>query len=146
MNSIQKAIKETTGLKISEFCEKEMDTQYKAFFARMRNGKLYPAEIFYIVYKTKKSVQELFGKNWHELLISGQGGTVADKVRGLIETMDEKEKEEMSALLGFGAYIEKAKEREEVKEIDVKNEITKHPDEAQPEPPKDLSSFFIKTY
>lgn len=146
MNPLAKVIKEETGKSIASFCETELQTQYKAFFARVRNERLYPAEIFYIVHRTKKPIQEIFGKPWHELLISGQGGELVEKVRGIIDGMTAQEEEEMSVLLGFDRYRAKAAEREAIPP--ATDDIRKYPpvEDAKPSEDNLIEKLFINTY
>lgn len=101
MNSIAKVIKKTTGLKIGEFCEQELFTEYKAFLKRVNESRLHPAEIFYIVYRTKKSIMELFGKQWNEIFIPAKNDELTKKVQDIFTKMPKSEKKEMESLLGF---------------------------------------------
>lgn len=155
MNNVSKIIKQQTGSGIREFCDKELKTQYKAFVERVKQYKLYPAEIIYIVYRTKKPVQEVFGKTWQELFILSQGGgEIVNKVKKLLEEMNEKEKAEMNALLGFGSpkIIEARKKALKKKELPeesvVKYPLT--PSEVVVKPaddkPKSLDDIFMDTY
>ena len=153
MNNVSKIIKQQTGSGIREFCDNELKTQYKAFVERVKQYKLYPAEIIYIVYRTKKPVQEVFGKTWQELFILSQGGgEIVSKVKKLLEDMSEKEKAEMNALLGFGTpkIIEARKKVLKKKDLPSEEEIRKHPlteeESVKPEKPKSLDDFFVDTY
>jgi hypothetical protein len=102
MNNVAKAIKKT-GLSVREFCEKELNVKYKAFVARVNQNRLYPAEIFYIVWRTKTSVQEMFGMSFNELMITTQGGEIVDKVRDILKNMSEPEMSQMLELMGHHA-------------------------------------------
>lgn len=102
MNIITKAIKASTGLPISEFCEKELKVDYKAFSWRLKNMRLYPDEIFYLVYRTKKSVKELFGKTWAEMILDNSGGPMVTTVQDIIGKMSKEELLDITNLLGYG--------------------------------------------
>lgn len=102
MNKLARSIKKATGLKISEFCQQELHVDYKAFIARLKKNRLYPAEIFYIVWRTKLSIRELFDKDWHELLIIDQGGgQVVDKMKEILGSMGEQERHQLASLCGI---------------------------------------------
>jgi hypothetical protein len=145
MNNLVKIIKEETGLSIGDFCEKELKSKYTAFSFRMKNAKLYPAEVFYIVYRTRKPIEELFGASWKELLISSQGGEIAEIVRELIRGMNEVEKQEVLNLMGWAQPQLSVPAPEEKKEEQAPEENSDQPKEENPK--KDpFENLFIKTY
>lgn len=150
MHPLIKTIKQTTGTTIYEFCEKELKTEYKAFIARLNKGKLYPSEIFYIVHRTKKSLTEIFGKDWKELVIVNQGGDNIAGVQKIIDNLTPKQEREMIVLLGFDKNSEKEPDRHKKKVEEVPEQVKKYPltpKEATEEKPKDkLSSIFVNIY
>lgn len=101
MKNVTRAIRAATNKSIREFCETELNTQYMAFIGRLRRGRPHPAEIFYISWRTKRNVTELFGQGMESVLTTSQLGGVVDKVREIILKMSEAEKAEMAILLGF---------------------------------------------
>lgn len=160
MNNLAKTIKQVTGLSIGDFCAKELNTDYKAFNWRVKNNRLYPDEIFYMIWRTRKSVQELFGKSWHELVIDNSAGPVVKEVKDIIGKMTDQESKELEHLLGLENYQMRAEERvsptppAERKPLEAPKEpVTQAPDpEPPPEEPHDalavnpLSKFFKNTY
>lgn len=94
-------IKNALGIPMDEFCEKELKTSYQAFHYRLKHNRLYPSEVVYIVHKTGKSINELFGKPWYDVLISSPGWNIDEKVRKIIEGMSQKNKRKLEANLGF---------------------------------------------
>lgn len=136
VHSFVKYIKQATGLSMGEFCEKELKTDYKAFNWRLKNNRLYPDEIVYMLWRTKRTVQELFGKDWHELIIDNSNGPVVNEVKEIMGKMTKAETRELERLMGLEPY--KAKGKERVKQPEIKNKIAKHPlppKNATPEPP-----------
>jgi hypothetical protein len=144
MNNLVKLIKESTGLSISKFCDQELETKYVSFNLRMAQARLYPSEIFYIVYRTKKPIQELFGQSWQELLINTQGGAIAEKVREIIKTMTEEEKNQISELMGIAPTNQLPAKKKEVEEEPAPEPEQKKEEEKSNENP--LDKLFIPTY
>lgn len=103
MQNFVKVIKEKTGLSIGEFCEKELHSRYTSFSVRVKKGRLTPAEIFYIAYRTNTSVHDLFGAEIHELLVNGEEGDFAEKVRGIIRDLSDSEQRAFANLIGLQA-------------------------------------------
>lgn len=99
--SLVKHIKQATGLSMGQFCERELNTDYKAFHYRLKNSRLHADEIFYMVWRTKKTVQELFGKGWHELILDNSNGPIVDKVKDIIAVMSPEEAQELDRLMGL---------------------------------------------
>ncbi len=144
MNKLAKLIKAKTGLKFKDFCEKELATEYKTFAARVNNGKLYPSEIFFLVYRTRLSIRELFDKDWQELLIFSQGGgEMTERVRNILSTMTKDEESEIGRLMGMPwGDPEKIKEEREAKPLtEEQQDIRKYPLTEE-----DLKKIFIQTY
>jgi hypothetical protein len=144
LNIIVKSIKKTTGLSINEFCEKELFTEYKAFAKRMKDGRFHPAEIFYIVYRTKKSSMELFGKPWHELFITAKESELDQRVKKILDKMSPSEKEKMDVLLFNKSQapattpgVEKPSYNTPLKDVTI---------ETPKEDPKPGIDFFINSY
>jgi hypothetical protein len=114
MNNFVKIIKEKTGLSITEFCENELSSGYPAFAHRVKKGRLTPAEIFYIVYRTKTSVNELFGSDLPELLVNGSEGGFPEKVKNIIKTLSENEQRSFASLIGLNPTGIKKKDQPEL--------------------------------
>lgn len=107
MKSLGTIIRTTTGLKVKEFCEKELNTPYKSFMARVKQGHLYPSEVFYLVWRTKHSITALFDKSFHELFILGPGGEITDRVNEIINNMSEEERQQLAPLMGIEGQPER---------------------------------------
>lgn len=140
VHSLVKYIKEATGLSMGEFCEKELKSDYKAFNWRLKNNSLYPDEIVYMLWRTKRTVQELFGKDWHQLILDNSSGPVVAEVKEIMEKMTKAETRELERLMGVEQYKARAKERHTRKPTKSDTDVTKHPlplDQATPKPPKD---------
>lgn len=111
MHGLVKYIKSATGLSMGEFCEKELHTDYKAFNWRLKKSRLYPDEILYMIWRTRKTVQELFGKDWNELIIDNSSGPVVTEVKDIMKKMSKAEHRELERLIGVEKYKAKAGER-----------------------------------
>lgn len=139
VHNLVKYIKAATGMSMGEFCEKELKSDYKAFNWRQKNNSLYPDEIVYMLWRTKRTVQELFGKDWHELIIDNSSGPVVNEVKEIMGKMTKAEHRELERLMGLEQYKARAKERNS-KRVKQDTDVTKHPitpDQATPAPPKD---------
>lgn len=112
MQNFVKVIKEKTGLSIVEFCEKELNSRYASFAVRVKKGRLTPAEIFYIAYRTNTSVHELFGAEIHDLLINGEEGDFAEKVKSILRDLSDSEQRSFAKLIGLQASGEIKKKDE----------------------------------
>lgn len=148
VHNLVKYIKAASGLSMGEFCEKELKTDYKAFNWRLKKSRLYPDEIIYMLWRTKRTVQELFGKDWHELIIDNSSGPVVAEVKQIMGNMSKAETRELERLIGLEPYKAKAKERnaktlpkkaQEVADRLKGDKAKQHPvtpEEVTPEPPK----------
>lgn len=101
MKSFARLVKAVTGMSIREFCEKELSVEYASFMWRLKKGRLYPGEVFYIVYKLKTPVKEVFGKSWQELIFTNHSGPLVDKVEKIINKMSADELNEITELIGM---------------------------------------------
>lgn len=115
MHSLVKSIKAATGLSLGEFCEKELKSDYKAFNWRMKKNRLYPDEILYMIWRTRKTVQELFGKQWHELVLDNSSGPVVKEVKDIMRKMSAAENRELERLVGLESYKAKPIEKKRAK-------------------------------
>lgn len=111
MVSLVKHIKDATGLSMGEFCQKELHTDYKAWNWRLKKSRLYPDEILYIIWRTRKTVKELFGKDWHEMTIDNSNGPVVSEVKDIMSKMSKAEHRELERLMGLEQYKARAGER-----------------------------------
>lgn len=72
MKPFRKAILESTGLTLQEFCERHLNSKYVTFSARLSKNRLYPNEMLYICQVTGKPFSELFPGNFTtNLLLRG---------------------------------------------------------------------------
>lgn len=101
MKDLSKIIRQRTGQSMGEFCQQSLQVEYKTFYARLKKARLYPAEIVYICHVTDMSVQDLFGADWLQMLVTSQRGSVADKLKDMIHTMTVDQKSHLLGLLGI---------------------------------------------
>lgn len=152
MKTVTRAIRAATNKSIREFCETELNTQYMAFIGRLRRGRPHPAEIFYISWRTRRNVAELFGQGMESVLTTSQLGGVVDKVRDIIMKMSEAEKAEMAILLGFNTDPALGT-RQQLQQSQAAPGIARpqpvpspRPAPAAPAPARTIDQLFINTY
>ena len=88
MKDLTKSIREATGLNMDEFCEKHLDSDWRAFSIRDRKKKLYPNEALYICLITGKNPMELFEQSSLDLFfLSGKDG-VTKRLKNLLKQRD----------------------------------------------------------
>lgn len=92
MHKACKFIKKATGKTIFEFCETELNSEYKAFTTRLNSGKIKPSEALYIAYVTNKPIKELFSQSFDELFLLRGDLKVSESVRNIFSGFSEDEK------------------------------------------------------
>lgn len=118
-------IKASLQMSMQKFCEKELNTSYQSFHYRLKNHRLYPSEVVYIVHRTGRSIEEVFGKSWEDILISSPGQGIDGKVKSILKKMEPEQLDVLKQNLGFSG----------VKKILPLNK--KRPD---------IEDYFVKTY
>jgi hypothetical protein len=92
MHKACKFIKRATGKSIAEFCETELNSDYKAFITRLNNKKVKPSEALYISYITNKPVKELFSLSFEDIFLLRGDKVVSKSVRDIFSAFSEDEK------------------------------------------------------
>jgi hypothetical protein len=92
MNVVAKAIREVTGLTLTQFCDKYLDSELQAFRNRLMKNNLYPNEAFLICLVTQKNPLELFGASALDVFFLNGKDTVTKRVRSLLEAPNAMDK------------------------------------------------------
>lgn len=148
---VTKLIREKTGLKMSEFCETYLDSDWRAFATRLRRNKLYPNEAILICLLTGRNPSELFGLSTAEVFFLKGKDKVRVRVKEILEQPNSIDKVNLIFNDPAGIYVtdivagkytkkikkvrgrprKKAKEVEpsevDETEIEVKNSGLQHP-------------------
>lgn len=94
-------IKQKTGLSMKDFCEQHLSTEYKSFQWRMREDKLYPAEVAYICWYLGVSCDEAFGRAYSKLVMFQGKAEIPAKAEALWNQADGTERIRLLGLLGL---------------------------------------------
>ena len=89
------------------FCEKYLDSNYKAFQYRIRVGRCNPNEIIFISWFLGETVEDLFGKPFTDLMMGQGEEKVSEKAIQLFQRAPEAEQKRLLGLLGgeFGLGV-----------------------------------------
>lgn len=143
-----KLIREKTGLSITEFCKNELNSEYKAFLARLRNGNLKPNEVIYIIMRTGKAPEDLFDKSLEDLFYFRGDQSVTERIKHLIDTLSKEERQAYEQLFDFNLFnTQQAQSKTKAvspKKI-VEEEIITEEDQA-PTEEESVEDIFIETY
>lgn len=91
-----------TGLSMPEFCDKHLNSKYKAFQYRVRTGRCNPNEIIFISWYLGESIKTLFGKPFTELMMRQGDLNVSKKAIELFKNAGKSEQKRLLGLLGSG--------------------------------------------
>lgn len=148
MKHFAKLIREKTGLSVTKFCNNELNSEYKAFLARIRNGNLKPNEVIYIIMRTGKAPEELFNKSFKDLFYFRGDQSVTEKLQLLIDSLSKEERQAYEQLFDFNVFNIPPKRKKSKtaskKRVDQKESVL---EENTPATEKEsVEDMFIETY
>lgn len=94
-------IKQGLGITMQEFCQNHLKTDYRTFQYRMKTERYYPAEVIYICWLLRDKCENIFGKQFDELILfTGPEDTVA-MARKIYNEADSNGKKELMSFIGM---------------------------------------------
>lgn len=94
-------IKQGLGITMQEFCQNHLKTDYRTFQYRMKTERYYPAEVIYICWLLRDKCENIFGKQFDELILfTGPDDTVA-MARKIYNEADSNGKRELMSFIGM---------------------------------------------
>lgn len=143
-HNLSKRVRQILNIGMEEFCKKYLDTEIKAFQYRMRNKSCYPNEIIYISWLLGEGVEDLFGSEFTEMMISDGPDFVTNKIKSMFEQADDKQRQDYMKFIGVHKTELNLPQQEEeimaekVVKVKVKEKKVKENHDA----PKSLVEFF----
>lgn len=147
--TLSKIIRKATGMTLVKYCETVLKTEYRAFNWRLKQKKPYISEVIKICQSTGRTIHELFGLTWADLIVGGNGGVLAAEVADEVNKMTPEQTDNLLRLLGFykPADLAPAPPAEVIPEEPAPLAQTPS-EEVDPDKEREeaLKKLFIKTY